>query len=445
MRKPRTIESSLLSSTSETSRWATVCSLQSVCVLFFFLIGLTSARAQTFTSLLSFDGTDGAFPQGALVEGADGNLYGTAPFGGAHGAGTVFKVTPDGKLTTIHSFDYTDGEAPYTGVIRGRNGNFYGVTSFAGRNEYGTVFEVTPEGKLTTLYNFCSVFNCVDGATPYAGLVEGRDGNLYGTTYAGGAAGAGTIFKLTPDGTLSTLHNFCSYLDCADGTAPLTASLLEASNGNFYGTTPMGGGLRVGTVFEITPDGDFTTLHNFCSLSNCVDGANPEGTLIEGRNGNLYGTTSSGALGGGTVFEITPEGKLTTLYKFCSQPNCADGAGPDGGLVQGRNGNFYGTTYTGAETSYGYGGRIFEITPEGKLRTLHVFCSERGCIDGRAPVAGLTRAKCGIFYGTTFEGGVYGTSQCGVYGDYGCGTLFKLDLDKESKRTSDGPIEGDIP
>jgi uncharacterized repeat protein (TIGR03803 family) len=240
MTKLPTLASSFLSSTPETAKSAGIRRLQSVCVLFFFFIGLASASAQTFTSLLSFDGTDGAFPLGSLVEGTDGNLYGTTPYAGAYGYGTVFEITPEGKLTTLHDFDLTDGAGAYAGLTRGRRGNFYGVASLGGPSRHGTVFEITPEGKLTTLYNFCSEPNCIDRATPYAGLVEGGDGNLYGTTYAGGAAWSGTIFKLTQDGTLSTLHHFCSDPNCADGTAPLYGSLLEASKGKFYGTTPNG-------------------------------------------------------------------------------------------------------------------------------------------------------------------------------------------------------------
>jgi uncharacterized repeat protein (TIGR03803 family) len=435
MTKFRAFDFSLLRARSETA----VRRLKKTSVIFVaFFIGLTVASAQTFTSLLSFDVSNGAFPQGALVEGNDGNLYGTAPYGGAHGGGTVFKVSPGGKLTTLHSFDVSEGVGPYAGLIRGRRGNFYGVTAQGGLHYYGTVFEITPEGKLTTLYNFCSATNCIDGATPYAGLVEGRDGNLYGATYAGGVARSGTIFKLSPDGLLSTLHDFCSYLNCDDGTGPLYGSLLEASNGKFYGTTPMGGMHGMGTVFEITPDGNLTTLYNFCSQPNCADGANPEGSLVEGHNGKLYGTTGSGGWGVGTIYEITREGKLTTLYSFGSEPN--SGAAPDDGLVQGRDGNFYGTTYSGPGTTYGYGGTVFEVTSTGKLTVLHTFCSERGCADGRSAVAGLTRAKSGIFYGTTFDGGLSTTTCRDYYTTYdlGCGTLFRLDVEHRVRTSADG-------
>lgn len=294
MTKPPTFASSFLWSTLEIPRLVGIRRLKSLCVSFLVFVGLASASAQTFTSLLSFDGTDGAFPQGSLVDGAGGKLYGTTPYAGAYGYGTVFKITPEGKLTTLHDFDLTDGAGAYAGLIRGRKGNFYGVASLGGPSRYGTVFEITPDGKLTILYNFCSELDCIDGATPYAGLVQGRDGNLYGTTYAGGAAKSGTIFKLTPDGTLRTLHHFCSDPNCADGTAPLLGSLLEASKGKFYGTTPSGGAHGMGTVFEITAEGDFTTLYNFCSQPNCVDGANPNGGLARGCNGSFYGTTSSG-------------------------------------------------------------------------------------------------------------------------------------------------------
>jgi uncharacterized repeat protein (TIGR03803 family) len=330
-------------------------------------------------------------------------------------------------------------------LTRGRRGNFYGVASLGGPSRHGTVFEITPEGKLTTLYNFCSEPNCIDGATPYAGLVEGGDGNLYGTTYAGGAAWSGTIFKLTQDGTLSTLHHFCSDPNCADGTAPLYGSLLEASKGKFYGTTPMGGAHGMGTVFEITAEGDFTTLYNFCSQPNCVDGANPSGGLVKGRNGNFYGTASSGGANryGGTVFEITLEGNLTTLNSFGGMPD-SPGA-PDAGLVKGKNGNFYGTAYAGGMSVYGYGGTVFELSPTGGLRTLYTFCSLPGCADGRGPVAALTPGKEGIFYGSTAFGGLNGANACGGNGEYGCGTLFRLDVEHHVSKATAEPMDSTVP
>jgi uncharacterized repeat protein (TIGR03803 family) len=410
--------------------FATIRALRSAYVIFFVVfVGLTIAPGQTFTSLLSFEGPDGAFPQGTLTEGAYENFYGTTPYGGEYGFGTVFEISPKGKLRTLYSLcsqpNCADGASPYGGLVQGRDGNFYGVTSMGGSSYRGTVFEITSNGELTTLYSFCSQPNCTDGATPYAELVQGRNGKFYGTTNSGGAYDRGTIFEITPRGELTTLHSFCSEANCADGEAPLLNGLVQGKDGNIYGTTPMGGADGFGTVFEINPKGKLTTLHSFCSQLNCTDGETPDAELVQGSNGKFYGTTvSGGAYVRGTIFEITPRGKLTTLYSFCSQPGCADGANVYAGLVQGSSGKFYGTTYGGGAN--GFGGTVFEITPKGKLTTLYSFCAQSNCIDGLSPVAGLMQAATGKLYGTTFEGGVYGASECGGYGSAGCGTLFRL-------------------
>jgi uncharacterized repeat protein (TIGR03803 family) len=422
MAKLRIIELSLISSRSETATFAPISRLKSTYVIFFlFCVGLTIAPAQSFTSLLSFDGSNGAFPQGSLVEGTHGKLYGTTPYGGAYGGGTVFEITSNGKVKTLHSFDGTDGGAPYAGLIRSRTGNLYGVTSGSGlRAASGTVFEITPAGKLTTLYIFCSQPNCIDGATPYAGLVEGTNGNFYGMTYRGGTHNGGTIFEVTPEGKLTTLHSFCSEMNCTDGEAPLLASVVQGRNGNFYGTTPMGGAYGLGTVFEITPNGKLTTLHSF----DGIDGEIPYAGLMQGSDGHFYGTTlEGGAYHSGTIFEITRKGKLTTLHSF----DGIDGGLPYAGLVEGSNGKFYGTTFSGGASSYG--GILYETTRKGKLRTLYSFCAESDCVDGRYPVAGLTQEANGNFYGTTFVGGTYGSSDCDPYGNYGCGTLFRLTME----------------
>jgi uncharacterized repeat protein (TIGR03803 family) len=402
-------------------------------ILLLVCAGPAIANAQTFTSLLSFNGANGAFPQASLVRGADGNFYSTTPYGGGTngegGCGNVFELSASGKPTTVYDFDCTDGEQPYSGVIRGRDGNFYGVTAFGGSNgKGGTIFEVTVRGKLTTLYNFCSQPNCSDGSTPYAELMQAFDGDFYGTTSAGGVNGTGTVFKITPEGKLTTLYSFCSKTNCEDGSTPF-AGLMQGFDGNFYGTTAMGGTNNQGTVFEITPSGKLTTLHNFCSAANCADGATPYAALMLASNGRFYGTTySGGTYDKGTIFKITPAGRLTTLHSF----NGRDGASPYiASLVEGVDGNFYGTTYTGgANTTYGYGGTIFKITPWGKLTSLYSFCALSNCADGRGPVGGLTLGIDGILYGTTFSGGLYGASECGVYGSFGCGTFFSLKVER---------------
>ena len=263
--------------------------------------------------------------------------------------------SPAQTFKSLHSFDNTDGANPeYVSLVQGFEGNLYGTTN-AGANGYGTIFKITQSGTFKTVYDFCSLPPCTDGASPWAGLVQFTDGNFYGTASGGGSANYGTVFKITPSGTLTTLYNFCTQPFCPDGAYPESALLL-AANGDFYGTTT-GGGANPGngTIFKITPSGTLTTLYKFCANPNCADGSTPYGPLVQGSNGNFYGTTFYGGdnancpgPGCGTVFKMTPAGKLTTLYTFCSQPNCTDGSYPIAGLVQGSDGNLYGTASGGA-------------------------------------------------------------------------------------------------
>src|ERR1022692_3233072 len=311
-------------------------------------------------------------------------------------------------LTTIHRFcsqsGCPDGLQPVAGLVQATNGDLYGTTGGGGTNSGGTVFKITPGGTLTTLYSFCPQTNCTDGFGPNAGLVQAANGDLYGTTNGGGTNNSGTVFKITPGGTLTTLYSFCSQSGCTDGSNP-QGGLVQAANGDFYGTTAYGGANgHYGTVFKITPGGTLTTLYSFCSQSGCTDGAFPEDGLVQAANGDLYGTAEYGGAkanaNSGTVFKITPSGTLTTLYSFCSQgayPYCTDGRNPYAGLVQAANGDFYGTTV--------YGGTVFKITPSGTLTTLYSFCSQTNCADGENPEAGLVQAANGDFYGTTSSDG----------------------------------------
>jgi uncharacterized repeat protein (TIGR03803 family) len=382
------------------------------------LLAFVSVRpspAQTFTSLFSFSGNNGANPQyGSLVQGSDGDLYGTTGGGGAHHLGTVFKMTPAGSLIRLHSFAGPDGATPTGGVIEGTDGKYYGTTLEGGANGSGTIFTITGSGTFTTLYNFCSLANCADGATPAAGLFEGTDGSFYGTTEAGGIDDngnggticnyCGTLFKITSAGVLTTLYDFCALRDCPDGAIPY-GPLFQSSNGNFYGTTGMGGTEDNGTVFELTPSGTLTTLHEFVYY---IDGQAPYGALIQGSDGNLYGTT---ALGGffyyyGSIFEINSSNNFSSLYSF---------SGPDGwavyaGLVQATDGNFYGTTDSIGTTGYG---TVFVYTPAGTLTTLHTFSGS----DGGYSHGTLVQATNGLLYGTTTLGGAHND-----------GTVFSLDL-----------------
>ena len=401
-----------------------------IALLFFaaiFCAATTSASAQ-LTTLASFDKLDGrdpGWPAAPFVQGTNGNFYGTTAGGGPKDEGTVFEMTPAGKISTLYSFcsrpKCTDGAVPNAGLMQATNGNLYGTTDGGGANNFGTIFALTLAGKLTTIYSFCAQSGCSDGANPSAGLVQGSDGNLYGTTAAGGAFGGGSVFKITPAGVLTTLASF----DGTNGMDPAFGSLIQATDGNFYGTTINGGAYTAcggtsgcGTVFKITPRGTLTTLYNFCALTNCTDGYEVFGGLVQGSDGNLYGTTTEGGTYGyGTVFKLTTAGRLTTLYSFDSYP---DGAYPEAGLIQGTDGNFYGTTSQGGTN--GVAGTVFQITPSGTLTTLYDFCSKTNCADGTGPFEGVMQATNGKFYGAAFAGGA--SKNCSG----GCGTAFSLSM-----------------
>ena len=187
-----------------------------------------------------------------MVQGSNGNFYGTTNAGGANGfGGTVFEITPNGTLTTLHSFDGTDGSAPAAALVQAANGNLYGTTSNGGAGTLGTIFKMTPAGALTTLYSFCLQSGCPDGELPSGGMVQATDGNLYGTTYEGGINESGTVFKITPAGALTTLYLFCSLSNCADGQNS-HGGLIQDTNGNLYGTTQIGGADGAGSVFSLS-------------------------------------------------------------------------------------------------------------------------------------------------------------------------------------------------
>jgi uncharacterized repeat protein (TIGR03803 family) len=301
-------------------------------------------------------------------------------------------------FNTIWDFNAIDGAFPdYGSLAQGFNGNFYGTTNYAGAHEAGTVFEITAGGNLTTLYTFCSQPSCADGSDPAAGLIQAADGNLYGTTTYGGANSYGTVFKITASGKLTTLYSFSG----TDGALP-QGSLVQGSNGNFYGTTEQGGVNNDGTVFEITAGGNLTTLYSFGG----TDGEFPYGALIQATNGDFYGTTEEGGDDNvGTVFAVTAGGQLTSLHSF----NGSDGEYPYGALVQATNGNLYGTTEEGG--AYGPG-TVFEITAGGELTTIYNFAEIH---DGGFPYGGLIPATNGALYGTTSIGGAFGA-----------GTIFEI-------------------
>ncbi len=263
----------------------------------------------TLTTLYNFGGSGGTVPYGTLVQGTDGNFYGTTYQGGTNGHGTIFKITPSGTLTTLYSFAGSDGAAPWAGLIIGSDGNFYGTTYQGGANNDGTVFMMTPAGSLTTLYSFAGT----DGNAPYAPVTQGSDGNLYGTTSLGGAYGNGSVFQITLAGALTTLHSFCAPSGCNDGSVPY-GGVIQGTDGSFYGTAGTGGQYSRGVVFKITSDGTFTTLHAF----NGSEGRNPYAGVVQSSSGNLYGTTyNGGGNGEGSVFSMSPN-----PYQFVTVPPC---------------------------------------------------------------------------------------------------------------------------
>jgi uncharacterized repeat protein (TIGR03803 family) len=299
-----------------------------------------------------------------------------------------------------------DGQLPGP-LIQGTDGNFYGTTQDGGTDGGGgTIFKITPGGTLTTLHTFCARPKCPDGENP-ASLMQAANGDFYGVATDGGANGGGTLFKISPGGEFTTLHSFCNTEEaCSDGTEPFGA-LVQATDGDIYGTTSLGGAHNGGTVFKLTPSGVLTTLYNFCSRPNCADGAFPDAALIQATDGDFYGTNYNGgsaAQWAGTVFRMTPDGELTTVYNFCSEdyPYCSDGYKPEA-LIQAVDGDFYGTTTEGGPNISGRG-TVFKLTPRGALTTLHNFCSQPNCTDGSIPDA-LIQASNGDLYGTTAEGG----------------------------------------
>ena len=263
--------------------------------------------------------------------------------------------------------------------MRGSDGNFYGTTLEGGANtgcslgsgSCGTVFKITPGGALTTLHSFCAQSGCADGGNPYAGLVQASDGNFYGTTFGRGVNGYGTVFKITPAGALTRFTAFALKRTALTANT-LTPGWCKPATGTSTGQPPAGGGgpfHQGGTVFKITSSGTLTTIYNFCSQPNCTDGADSLAALVQGTDGNFYGTTIGGGAyciqnsGCGTVFKITPSGTLTTLHSF---DDTDDGKAPFGGLVQATDGNFYGTTTFGANPACTTGlhgcGTVFRLS-----------------------------------------------------------------------------------
>ena len=397
-----------------------------------------ASPAQTFTTMYDFQGlNDSGYPWASLVQGVDGSYYGEAQGGYyplENDLGAIFKITSSGAFTTVHHFEVGNPQGPggpIGGMVRAADGSLYGVSEGGGLYIAGTVFRIGTDDTVTTIYNFCSLgANCPDGATPWAPPIQATDGNFYGTTGNGGTTdcrnGCGTIYKVTPAGKLTTLYSFHG----PDGSFS-RARLVLANDGNFYGTTMRGGSTLgycnvyrgCGTVFTISPNGVFTTLHVFCLQSGCPEGSAPIGGLTQGSDGYLYGMT--GSLNGSisaTIFRMSLQGELTTLYKFPA------GWVSEGELLEAPDGNFYGMI-GGTPDS------IFNMTASGTVTTLHTFCQGYPCPGGFGPSGLLVLGSDGLFYGTTLEGGDAN----------GYGTVFSFDVGFKPlsvSKTGNGTIIG---
>jgi uncharacterized repeat protein (TIGR03803 family) len=368
----------------------------------------------------------GFYPYGGLTKGPDGRLYGTTLQSGAFGndTGLVYAIKPNGGLTVLHIFtgDSTDPGFPMAALTVGSDGNLYGTASgakfFTADSPNGSVFRLSPTGTESVLYSFKGAPG--DGTAPNTALIQGGDGDFYGTTAAGGAHNAGCVFKISLSGEESLVYSFAGGADGADPAG----KLLLGSDGNLYGTTLGGGKFGLGTVYRLTLKGSESVLYSFGSQKN--DGMIPFGGLVQTADGNFYGTTSAGgAAAGGTVFQMTPAGAMTVLHAFTSF-SANDGSSPIGSLTLGTDGNLYGMTTAGGSHAvrYGGGGTAFMITPQGNETVLFSFGAgykpggedgTRSARDGLNPADSLLEDGAGVFYGAT-QGG----------GSADAGTVFKL-------------------
>jgi uncharacterized repeat protein (TIGR03803 family) len=369
-------------------------------VIAIVIASATNLHAQKYTDLYNLGSSSGdpANPAwiGLFAQGRDGNLYSTSQGGGTSALGTAFQLTLAGKITPW-SFDGKGigGVFPYSGLTLGTDGNFYGTTYEGGSSGAGTVFKVTSSGKITTLHSFGG-FNCC----AYVAPIEGLDGNFYGTTSDGGGEVFGTVYKMTPSGKLREIYTF-------PGASKLgyPMALTLGNDGNFYGTALGGGANKFGGVFKITPGGKLTVLYNF---KGTPDGETPKGAIIQASDGNFYGTTEGGGVNGlGAIYKMTPAGALTILHSFSE----TDGLGlhPLAGLVQATDGKFYGAA--GSNFSSGV---LFQITSKGKYTVLLNLTNTTGKFPGANPQVSLFQHTNGTLYGDTDGGGTGKLCFCGV-------------------------------
>jgi len=371
-----------------------------------------AARAATEKVLYSFSGgADGNGPTSAVVFDAGGNLYGTTQAGGSAGFGTVFKISPSSGGTWLESVLYSflggaDGNTPAASVIFDNSGNLYGTTYFGGTAQLGTVFKLSPNVDGTWTKTTIHTFSGPDGSNPTANLVFDTVGNLYGTTSTGGSTDGGIAFELAPNdgGSWSEKVIFNFPNNTAGGADPYAGLTLDSS-GNLYGITLYGGNKTLGNVFELSPSGAAWTIKNLHAFAGSSDGEYPEASVVFDTAGNLYSTTVAGGTATcscGTVFRLKPSGTRwteTVLHSFNGTP----GNGPFAGLVLDSANNLYGTTY---ETSTRIGGMVFRIDlATGAFTDLHNFA---GAGDGTGPLGTLILDSTGNLYGTTLSGGASG-------------------------------------
>lgn len=366
-----------------------------LCALILIAASALPLSAQVFTTLASFTGPNGNNSQASLLQATNGDFYGTTVYGGTNNAGTVFKITPGGALSTIYNFcslsGCADGSQPFSGLIQGTDGFLYGTTNYGGGpSNDGTIFKMTLTGSLVTLHSFSGG----DGINPQGGLIQASNGDFYGTALFGGEGDNGTLFRINSAGAFAVIH----YFNGTDGCNPYSAPM-QASDGNLYGTLFKGGTGFQGAVYKMSLTGRFATLYTFTG----GDGGNPLGGLIQASDGNLYGTTPSGGNYAGTVYRLTLSGTVTTLYNFCQEIDCRDGGGNIARLVQATNGLMYGVNEEGGLAG---AGNIFSISTSGTYATVYNFCAVSGCPDGENPDdQGLIQATNGALYGTTPAGG----------------------------------------
>jgi uncharacterized repeat protein (TIGR03803 family) len=372
--------------------------------------GSANANLTSVLGLASITSAGTAFRGDPLLA-SDGNFYLSTSSGGANALGAIVQVTPAGVGTVLYSFAGGDADSalPFAGLMQASDGNFYGTSYYGGPKSGGTVYRLTPAGVYTSLYTFT---NESQGAYyPYAGLVQGPDGALYGSTLRGGTKDQGTVYRITTDGTYSVLFNFTG----PDGANP-EGTLIVGKDGALYGTTLIGGANNRGTVFKITTSGTLSTLYSFENLGayssagvgTNTNGSNPRAGVTLGADGNFYGTTyQGGGSGFGTVFRLTSAGAITVLHSFAGAPY--DGAGPLAAPSLDAAGNIYGTTERGGPASSGVAWRI---SPTGVYTMLHGFTG--------------TDADGGTLYGklVPLNGFLYGVSYTDT--NSGGGILFRM-------------------